>query len=67
MTTAGGTLPTRRSRRSRRDGPPLAILVDYDGTISLTDVADKVMAEHVPGVLGESPPPTTPAGWARAG
>jgi 2-hydroxy-3-keto-5-methylthiopentenyl-1-phosphate phosphatase len=28
--------------------PPLAILVDYDGTIALTDVSDTVMAEHVP-------------------
>jgi 2-hydroxy-3-keto-5-methylthiopentenyl-1-phosphate phosphatase len=28
---------------------PLAILVDYDGTIALTDVSDAVMAEHVPG------------------
>jgi len=32
------------------DAPPLAILVDYDGTIALTDVSDSVMAEHVPGV-----------------
>ena len=32
--------------------PPLAILVDYDGTIALTDVSDTVMAEHVPGRLG---------------
>jgi 2,3-diketo-5-methylthio-1-phosphopentane phosphatase len=30
--------------------PALAILVDYDGTIALTDVSDTVMAEHVPGV-----------------
>jgi len=30
--------------------PPLAILVDYDGTIALTDVSDAIMAEHVPGV-----------------
>ena len=29
--------------------PPLAFLVDYDGTIALTDVSDAVMAEHVPG------------------
>lgn len=29
---------------------PLAILVDYDGTIALTDVSDTVMAEHVPGI-----------------
>ena len=27
--------------------PPIAILVDYDGTIALTDVSDAVMAEHV--------------------
>lgn len=34
-----------------RDGePPLALLIDYDGTISLTDVTDQVMAQHVPGV-----------------
>lgn len=30
--------------------PALAILVDYDGTIALTDVSDTVMAEHVPGI-----------------
>jgi len=29
--------------------PPLAILVDYDGTVALTDVSDTVMAEHIPG------------------
>lgn len=29
--------------------PPLVVLVDYDGTIALTDVSDEVMAEHVPG------------------
>ena len=29
--------------------PPLAFLVDYDGTIALTDVSDTVMAEHVTG------------------
>ncbi len=28
---------------------PLAILVDYDGTIALTDVSDTIMAEHVHG------------------
>jgi len=28
------------------DAAPLAILVDYDGTIALTDVSDTVMAEH---------------------
>ena len=30
--------------------PPLAILVDYDGTIALTDVSDTVMAQHVPSI-----------------
>jgi 2-hydroxy-3-keto-5-methylthiopentenyl-1-phosphate phosphatase len=30
--------------------PPLAILVDYDGTVALTDVSDTVMAEHVPAI-----------------
>ena len=29
--------------------PPLAILVDYDGTIAQTDVSDTVMADHVGG------------------
>jgi 2-hydroxy-3-keto-5-methylthiopentenyl-1-phosphate phosphatase len=29
--------------------PPLAILVDYDGTIALTDVSDTVMAAYVAG------------------
>ncbi len=29
--------------------PPLAFLLDYDGTIALSDVSDAVMAEHVPG------------------
>jgi 2,3-diketo-5-methylthio-1-phosphopentane phosphatase len=32
---------------------PLAILVDYDGTIALTDVGDTVMAEHLPGAWEE--------------
>jgi 2,3-diketo-5-methylthio-1-phosphopentane phosphatase len=32
-----------------RAGPPIAILVDYDGTIALTDVSDTLMAEHVKG------------------
>ena len=34
--------------------PPLAILIDYDGTISLTDVTDEVMVAHVPGVWEEA-------------
>ena len=29
--------------------PPFALLIDYDGTIALTDVADRVMAEYVTG------------------
>lgn len=37
-------------RPLRPGEPPLAILVDYDGTIALTDVSDTVMAEHVPGI-----------------
>lgn len=36
------------------DEPPLALLIDYDGTISLTDVTDEVMATHVPGVWEEA-------------
>jgi 2-hydroxy-3-keto-5-methylthiopentenyl-1-phosphate phosphatase len=28
---------------------PLAILVDYDGTVALTDVSDTILAEHVSG------------------
>ena len=31
------------------DAPPMAILVDYDGTIARTDVSDTIMAEHVGG------------------
>jgi len=34
--------------------PPLAILIDYDGTISLTDVTDQVMAEHAPAIWEEA-------------
>jgi 2-hydroxy-3-keto-5-methylthiopentenyl-1-phosphate phosphatase len=43
-----GSAPSIRPLRA--DEPPLAILVDYDGTIALTDVSDTVMAEHVPGI-----------------
>jgi 2-hydroxy-3-keto-5-methylthiopentenyl-1-phosphate phosphatase len=33
-----------------RDGElPLALLIDYDGTVALTDVSDTVMAEYVAG------------------
>lgn len=41
----GGTRPISPLRPGE---PPLAILVDYDGTIALSDVSDTVMAEHVP-------------------
>ena len=38
-----------------QDGdPPIALPIDYDGTISLTDVTDEVMAAHVPGVWEEA-------------
>jgi 2,3-diketo-5-methylthio-1-phosphopentane phosphatase len=38
-----------------QDGtPPLSILIDYDGTISLTDVTEQVLAEHVPGIWEEA-------------
>ncbi len=45
-TTPGIAPPVRPLRPGE---PPIAILVDYDGTIALTDVSDTVMAEHVPG------------------
>ena len=70
----GGHDVTRRDRASAppvpplADGsPPLAILVDYDGTIALTDVSDTVMAErHVDRATGRRrSPPTTPACSAR--
>ena len=38
----------------RAGEPPLALLIDYDGTISLTDVTDEVMAMHVPGLWEEA-------------
>ena len=47
--------------------PPLAILVDYDGTIALTDVSDTVMAEHVPGVWEAEVAAYDAGRWARAG
>jgi 2-hydroxy-3-keto-5-methylthiopentenyl-1-phosphate phosphatase len=34
--------------------PPLAILVDYDGTVSLTDVTEQILAQHVAGVWEEA-------------
>lgn len=48
MTDEPGAAPAVPPLRS--GDPPLAILVDYDGTIALTDVSDTVMAEHVPGI-----------------
>ena len=55
--------------RCRRAGtPPLSILIDYDGTISLTDVTEILLAEHVAGASGRTPrSTTTPVGWDRAG
>jgi HAD superfamily phosphoserine phosphatase-like hydrolase len=46
-TTRGVAPPVQPLRPGE---PPLAILVDYDGTIALTDVSDTVMAEHVPAI-----------------
>ena len=48
MTLPDGSAPSVPPLRPGE--PPLAILVDYDGSIALTDVSDTVMAEHVPGV-----------------
>ena len=48
MKSPDGTAPPVPPLRS--GDPPLAILVDYDGTIALTDVSDTVMAEHVPAI-----------------
>ena len=44
------------------DAAPLAILVDYDGTIALTDVSDTVMAEHDQRRPGRRWPPRYDAG-----
>jgi HAD superfamily phosphoserine phosphatase-like hydrolase len=49
-TPAPGAAPVIRLRS--KGSAPLSILVDYDGTIALTDVSDAVMAEHVSGDLG---------------
>jgi 2-hydroxy-3-keto-5-methylthiopentenyl-1-phosphate phosphatase len=46
---SGGSSAAAPIAPLRPGEPPLAILVDYDGTISLADVGDTVMAEHVPG------------------
>jgi len=47
--TAGRQTPgiAPRVEPLRPGVPPVAFLVDYDGTIALTDVSDTVMAEHV--------------------
>jgi 2-hydroxy-3-keto-5-methylthiopentenyl-1-phosphate phosphatase len=34
--------------------PPLSILIDYDGTISLTDVSEQLLAQYVEGVWEEA-------------
>ena len=44
MTGDAGPEPVRQLEPG---APPLAILVDYDGTIALTDVSDTLMAEFV--------------------
>ena len=51
MTSDPGDVPGLRPPVPplRPGDPPLAILVDYDGTIALTDVSDTVMAEFVHG------------------
>ena len=49
--------PTRFVSAARASPPPplrvgdlrLAILVDFDGTVALTDVSDTIMAAHIPG------------------
>jgi 2-hydroxy-3-keto-5-methylthiopentenyl-1-phosphate phosphatase len=48
MSTAEGVAPPVAPLEP--GAAPLAILVDYDGTIALTDVSDTVMAEHVPAI-----------------
>ena len=39
--------PLPRCRRSSPGRPPIALLIDYDGTIAQTDVSDTLMAEFV--------------------
>ena len=38
---------------AREGTPPVSILIDYDGTISLTDVTEILLAEHVAGAVWE--------------
>jgi 2-hydroxy-3-keto-5-methylthiopentenyl-1-phosphate phosphatase len=55
METRAAPTDVRPAVPPLRDGDvPLSILIDYDGTISLTDVTDVVMAEHLPGNWEES-------------
>jgi 2-hydroxy-3-keto-5-methylthiopentenyl-1-phosphate phosphatase len=49
MTEPGAASPAPPVPLLDPGAPPLAILVDYDGTIALTDVSDTVMAEYVSG------------------
>ncbi len=49
-TPSPGTAPAIGLRSE--GSAPLSFLVDYDGTIALTDVSDTVMAEHMSGDLG---------------
>ena len=44
---AGGSVPPPVPPLRPGD-VPLSILVDYDGTIALTDVSDTINAEHIP-------------------
>lgn len=46
---SGGIGPAPPVPPLRPGEPPVAILVDYDGTIALTDVSDRVMAKWVSG------------------
>jgi 2-hydroxy-3-keto-5-methylthiopentenyl-1-phosphate phosphatase len=48
VTSGDGTAPSVAPLQPGE--PPIALLVDYDGTIALTDVSDTVMAEHVPAI-----------------
>ncbi len=66
--TDGDPLPAAPPVPPLRDGaPPLALLIDYDGTIAQTDVSDTVMAEFVHGrVGGRGRRLRRRAGWARA-
>jgi 2,3-diketo-5-methylthio-1-phosphopentane phosphatase len=47
VTAKGGFGPAEPPPPLEPGAPPLAILVDYDGTIAMTDVSDALMAEFV--------------------